>query len=76
MLIMPLENLVLVGIILLIIGLIIIIVGSLQSGNAKVGIGGFIGPFPFGFANDQRMLQLVIILTIVIAAIFFLFALR
>ena len=75
MTIMVLENLALIGVILLIIGIILILVGSLQ-GNVKVGVGGFIGPLPFGFANDPRMLQLVIILTIIIAAVFILFLLR
>ena len=75
---MALENLVLIGIIVVIAGTILILIGALSTakGDIKVGVGGFIGTFPFGFANDPRMLQIVIILTIVIAAAFILFALR
>ena len=73
---MPLENLALIGFIVVIIGIILILIGAIQGGNAKVGIGGFIGPFPFGFANDPRMLQIIIALTLIIAVIFILFAIR
>ena len=70
------ENLVIMGLALLLVGALLIVIGIVQNGDVKIGIGGFIGPFPFGFANDPRMLQIVIILTIITAAVFILFALR
>ncbi|MEM7819703.1 MAG: DUF131 domain-containing protein [Candidatus Aenigmatarchaeota archaeon] len=70
------ENIILVGFILIIIGIIIITIGSLNSKNAKVAIGGFIGPLPFGWANDPQMLKWIIILTAIISIIFVIVFLR
>jgi len=65
------ENLIVIGIILLFAGIMLIIVGSISSAkNVKFGFGGFIGPIPFGFANDPRLLWIVIIVTIVFLIIF------
>lgn len=65
------ENLITIGLILLFVGIILIIVGSISSAkNVKFGFGGFIGPIPFGFANDPRLLWIVIIVTIVLLIIF------
>jgi uncharacterized protein (TIGR00304 family) len=64
------DYLVPLGIILIFLGVIIVLVGSiLMSGQQKspdnkskvhVGVGGFIGPIPFGFANSKTMLYVII----------------
>ena len=67
------QFLILLGIVLIFTGMIIIIIGSLlgaQRGEVKVGIGGFIGPIPFGFASERGMLYLVIVLTIAMFVVF------
>lgn len=63
-------NVIDIGIALILIGFLIIIIGSLTSKDAKIGIGGFIGPFAFGWANDPKLLPWIIALTIVMAVIF------
>ncbi len=71
------ENLVIIGTVLLFIAIALIVIGSLTGAkNAKVGIGGFIGPFPFGWANDPKMLPWIILLTAIIAIIFFVLILK
>jgi len=65
------ENLIIIGIVLLFVGIIFILVGSISSSkNVKFGFGGFIGPIPFGFANDPRLLWIIIIITIILLIIF------
>lgn len=60
------KNLVGVGIFFIFLGFLLVAVGSLfqdagktktASGpsGTKVAIGGFIGPIPFGWANDKRL---------------------
>ncbi|MBW2994801.1 DUF131 domain-containing protein [Candidatus Woesearchaeota archaeon] len=53
-----------IGIIVVLIGIIIIVIGSFlqkpADGKTKVAVGGLIGPIPFGFANDKRMLWFVL----------------
>ena len=52
-----------IGIMVIFIGFIIVFIGTLMQGqksDAKVAVGGFIGFIPFGFANDKRMLSVVI----------------
>ena len=65
------ENLVFIGLALVLIGVFVIIMGSLLSGGsgAKIAVGGFIGPIPFGFGNDRNM----VVLSIAISAIIILF---
>ncbi len=46
------------GVILILLGFAIVIIGSLMQGtseNTKIAFGGFIGPIPFGWANDKRL---------------------
>ena len=61
---------------LFIFGLVFIIIGVLflisSAGKAKIAVGGFIGPVPFGFANSPEMLKWVIVFSIVVL-LFFLF---
>lgn len=54
------KNLVGIGIFLIILGFVVVTIGSLTDGRqkstgTKVAIGGFIGPIPFGWANDKRL---------------------
>ncbi len=64
-----------IGFFVVVVGFAIIMIGAVLgggNGNAKVAIGGFIGPIPFGFANDPRMLKVVIAISVAIFALFFL----
>lgn len=54
------KNLVGIGIFLIILGFVVVTIGSLtenrqKSTGTKVAIGGFIGPIPFGWANDKQL---------------------
>ena len=71
-------NVVGIGTALILIGFLIVVIGSLfgKDANVKVGVGGFIGPVPFGWANDPKMLPWIIALTAIAAIIFVLLALR
>jgi len=64
------EQLVMLGVIVIFIGVAIVIIGSLLGagkgeGEAKIAVGGFIGPIPFGFANDRPLLYVVIAAAII-----------
>jgi uncharacterized membrane protein len=66
------EQLVAIGIIVVFAGIAIIIIGSLLGAGkteVKWGVGGFIGPIPFGFANDKAMLYAVIAVAIIVFVI-------
>ena len=68
---MALENLIPMGIVLVLIGIVLIFAGSLLGAkNVKYGFGGFIGPIPFGFGNDPRFLWVVIAISVVMLIIF------
>lgn len=61
------------GLAFIVIGVIIIMLfntGKAGEGKAEVGVGGFIGFLPFGFATSKGMLYLVITLSLVMAAVF------
>lgn len=66
------NNLIVIGIIIIMVGVLIIIIGSLfaAKGETKWGFGGFIFPFFFGFANDPRLLWIVLIITLILLIIF------
>lgn len=54
------KNLVGIGIFLIILGFVVVTIGSLtdsrqKTTGMKIAIGGFIGPIPFGWANDKRL---------------------
>ena len=63
MIFMAETNFITLGILLVFIGFILLFIGSMGKGDLKVGVGGFIGPIPFGWANDPEMLKWVIALT-------------
>ena len=79
------EQLIGIGALLIFIGFIIVFAGTFLSAlkgsketdsKAKVAIGGFIGPIPFGFGNDRNFVQLVTILSIVLFLFWLLFSFR
>lgn len=70
---MPNEQLILVGFLLVFAGMLTIFVGSFlgtEKADIKTGVGGFVGPIPFGFANDPRMLKIVMVLSLGLFAAF------
>lgn len=69
-------NIVGIGIALILVGFFVVIIGSLTGKDVKVGVGGFIGPFAFGWANDPQMLKWVMAITVIIALIFLLMNLK
>ena len=63
---MPSPQLIPLGLLVVVIGIILIILGSLGGkSDVKVGVGGFIGPIPFGFGNDKTMVYIAIAITLV-----------
>ena len=66
-------DLITAGTIIAFIGIIIIFTGFLLGagrGESKIAVGGFIGFIPFGFANDKKMLGLVMGLSLVMLVLF------
>ncbi len=67
------KNLVGIGLFFIFLGFLLVAVGSLfqdagktkaeTSGraNTKIAVGGFIGPIPFGWANDKRLFYPLIV---------------
>jgi len=56
------------GVVVLFIGIILIVLGSVlgtEKGKVEVGFGGFIGPIPFGWASDPKMLKWIILASVV-----------
>jgi uncharacterized membrane protein len=75
------KELVPVGILVIFVGMFLVFLGFLSSINSadsktKVAVGGFIGFIPFGFANDKKLLYLVIGFTAIIAAVWFFVSLK
>ena len=62
------DQLIFFGIIFIFIGILLLMLGSLSGENGKVefGVGGFIGPVPFGWASSPRMLKWVMIISIAV----------
>lgn len=73
------------GMLFVFIGMVLIIIGGLfgasgsgrqkneTSAGAKIAVGGFIGPIPFGFANDKRMMYFVIGLAFALIIVYVMF---
>ncbi len=62
------EELIKIGLLLIFAGMLLTVIGALLSAkgeDVKVAVGGFIGPIPFGFANDTKLLVLVIALSLI-----------
>ncbi|MCX6706912.1 MAG: DUF131 domain-containing protein [Candidatus Woesearchaeota archaeon] len=75
-------NLMQVGTVIVFIGMIVVMIGSLKASKsgssdtgsgstAKVAVGGFIGPFPFGFANDKNLMYFLIGLMVLAMIVWF-----
>ena len=72
------NNLIIVSIMLIFIGIILLafaLIARGASGKARVAVGGFIGPFVFGFGNDPRMVRFAVIISLVAIIIFTIFLL-
>ncbi len=69
---MFMQELIPIGIALIFIGIILIIAGSVSSNKGKVewGVGGFIGPIPFGFTNSKNMLYFIAFFSLIVLVIF------
>ena len=62
------RELIPIGILVIFVGVILVFIGALTQvgkSDTKIAVGGFIGFIPFGFANDERMLYIVVGITIV-----------
>jgi len=58
---MNIERLFYFGLVLIFIGIFLIIISSFSlKEKTKIAVGGFIGFIPFGFANDKKMLYLLL----------------
>ncbi len=71
------ENLIPIGIFVILIGFIIVLVGAIMStkgSKTKVDwvFGGFIGPVPFGVASREDWLKFIIVLSIIFLFVFIL----
>jgi len=67
-------NLLVVGLALILIGILIVIFSSLsgtEKYETKIAVGGFVGPIPFGWANDPKMFKWILVLIAAVAALFF-----
>ena len=62
---MDVSNLIPLGFALIFIGLLLIMAGSINKGDVHWGIGGFIGPIPFGFANSRNALYTVAAISVI-----------
>ncbi len=79
---MPLkmEQIINLGIVIILIGFVVVFFGLLKGAKepskAKVAIGGFIGPIPFGFGNDKTLLWFVTVLSLILFLLWLFFSLR
>ena len=75
------EQLITIGILLIIVGFFIVFFGVFKAANesnakTKVAVGGFIGFIPFGFGNDKNLVWFVTILSAVIFLVWIFFNFR
>lgn len=70
------NTMMIAGIALIFIGFLLIIFSIIigeATGRTKFSIGGFIGPFVFGFGNDPRMVKFAVVVSLLMFAIFLAF---
>jgi uncharacterized protein (TIGR00304 family) len=72
------DILILSGIFLIFLGFVLVVVGTFLSATSeqpsvKVAAGGFIGPIPFGFANDRVMFYVLIGIMVFMFVVWFIF---
>jgi len=63
-----------IGVIVILLGFAIVFIGALtgsQKSDTKVAVGGFVGFIPFGFANDKRLLYVLLAFMATIFVLFF-----
>lgn len=70
------HNLISLGILIILIGFALIFIGALTQAftgksDTKVAVGGFIGFIPFGFANDKKMMWVLVAFMAIALAFFF-----
>lgn len=64
------QEIAVLGMILVFIGIALLAFSTAgEKGKVHIGVGGFIGPIPFGFATEKNMLYLTLIITIIMAAL-------
>ena len=78
---MKMEQLINLGVIVILAGFIIVFIGMLQAAKepgskTKVAVGGFIGFIPFGFGNDKNMVWFAAILSFVLLVIWIIFRIK
>ena len=78
---MKMEQLINLGVIVILAGFIIVFIGMLQaakepSSKTKVAVGGFIGFIPFGFGNDKNLVWFAATLSFVLFAIWIIFRIK
>jgi uncharacterized membrane protein len=77
---LKMEQLIGIGVLLMIIGLIIvffgILKGSKETAKTRVAVGGFIGPIPFGFGNDKNFVWFVTIMSLVLFLVWLFISVR
>lgn len=54
------------GIILILVGFALTFIGSLKSVKSDVAFGGFLGPIPFGFATNPKLLYVLIAIMVIL----------
>lgn len=66
------EQLIPIGILIILIGFILVIIGAASKAKGKVewAFGGFIGPIPFGIASREDLLKLIIFISIIFLFVF------
>lgn len=64
-----------IGVLTILLGFFITFLALLREGEVKFAIGGFIGPIPFGFANEPSLLVLIVFLVFFLLIISLLFQL-
>ncbi|OYT35409.1 MAG: hypothetical protein B6U87_00330 [Candidatus Aenigmarchaeota archaeon ex4484_52] len=65
------EKQIIFGFILIFSGILLIINSISAKANAKFAFGGFLGPIPFGFANNPELLKIIIILCLIGFIVFY-----
>jgi len=63
------ENLILVGILVILIGFVLVFIGSLikaKSSKTEFGFVGFIGPIPVGFGTSKEIIIFALIVGLII----------
>jgi len=71
---MNMYDIIPVGFALVFIGMILIMAGALSKsrGDVQWGVGGFIGPIPFGFASNKNALYSVAAISVILFVLFLL----